>query len=209
MSRVMDEISPIKYSYIVTCLESYEVAEQQIKWLSHILPETWELIFVDDGSQPAIKIPSVTPKNTIVIRTNNYRPWTQDIARNLAARRARGKYLLMMDIDHILTPEAIHTVEKFTGKMCHFERQCGRFVDEKPQPVPEKANPVPPNIYLILRSVFLQLGGYDESLCNGHYHATDREFLKKFHSRHGGIEIRRGAGIYVIPSGKFHSLERK
>jgi glycosyltransferase involved in cell wall biosynthesis len=205
----MDDVSPIEYSYIVTCLESYEVAEQQIKWLSQILPDTWELIFVDDGSNPPIKIPSVTPKNTIIIRTGDYRPWTQDIARNKAARRARGKYLLMMDIDHILLSGAVQEMEKYNGKMCQFERHCGRFVDGKPQPVWEKANPVPPNIYLILRSVFLKLGGYDESLCDGHYRATDRVFLKKFRAAHGKIDVKKGVGIYVIPSGKFHSLERK
>jgi glycosyltransferase involved in cell wall biosynthesis len=205
----MDDVSPIQFSYIVTCLESYEVAEQQIRWLSQIIPETWELIFVDDGSNPPIKIPSVTPKNTIILRTNNYKPWTQDIARNKAARRAQGKYLLMMDIDHILTPETIRVIEKYDGKMCHFERQCGRFVDGKPQPVLHKANPVPPNIYLILRSVFLHLGGYDESLCDGHYRATDRVFLNKFYAAHGRIEVESGAYIYVIPNGKFHSLERK
>jgi len=205
----MDDVSSIQYSYIVTCLESYEIAEQQIKWLSQILPETWELIFVDDGSNPPIKIPQVTPKNTIILRTNNYKPWTQDIARNLAARRARGKYLLMMDIDHILIPGAVQEMEKYDGKMCQFERHCGRFVDGKPQPVPEKANLIPPNIYLILRSVFLNLGGYDESLCDGHYRATDRVFLGRFRTYHGKIDVKKGAGIYVIPSGKFHGLKRK
>jgi len=199
----------IKYSYIVTCLRSYEVAVDQIRWLSQILPDTWELIFVDDGSDPPIEIPSVQPKNTVVICTNNFKPWTQDIARNLAARRSRGKYLLMMDVDHILTLAAVRAIEKFTGKMCHFQRVCGRFVDGVPEPMVFSANRVPPNIYLILRSIFLELGGYNEALCDGHYRATDRVFLRKYEKAHGRIGVEAGAEIYVIPHGKFHGLERK
>lgn len=202
----------ITHSYIVSCLESYEVAQDQIRWLAGILPDNWELIFVDDGSNPSIVIPELRPKNTTVIRTNDSRPWTQDIARNRAARAACGNYLLMTDIDHVFTRESIWMLERFTGKMCHFPRRCGRFVDGKPQHVPSiKANRVPPNIYLIRRDIFLALGGYDESLCGEKYHATDRVFLAKYEATHGRIGTLEEAEIYVIPwqCATFHGLERK
>lgn len=201
----------ITHSYIVACLESYEIAQQQVRWLSQILPDNWELIFVDDGSDPPIKIPPKRPMNTTIIRTHDTRPWTQDIARNRAAQVAQGKYLLMTDIDHVFTPRAITVAEQFTGKMCWFSRVCGRFVDGKPEQVPIHANRVPPNIFLIRHNIFLALGGYDESLCGERYHDTDRVFLLKYEAEHGAIKTESRAEIFVVPEecGTFHRLERK
>jgi len=201
----------ITHSYIVSCLKSYEIAQDQIRWLAEILPGNWELIFVDDGSTPPIPIPEKQPKNTTILRTHDYRPWTQDIARNRAAREAQGEYLLMTDIDHVFTVESIRVIEKFTGKMCHFPRQCGRFVDGKPYPAPLRVNRVPPNIYLIRRDIFLSLGGYDESLCGKRYRATDKVFLDKYRVAHGTTPVLEDAEMYVIPEqyGTFHGLERK
>lgn len=199
----------ITHSYIVACLESYAVAQEQVHWLAKILPDNWELIFMDDGSEPPIPVPMCRPTNTQWLQTHDTRPWTQDIARNKAAALARGRYLLMTDIDHVFTAEAIAECERFKGNMCRWPRRCGHFVEGTPKPVAIPANRVPPNIYLIRRGLFLDLGGYDESLCQGHYTATDKVFLNKFESKYGHIAVARST-IFVIPGscGEFHRLAR-
>lgn len=199
----------ITHSYIVTCLESYAVAQKQVQWLARILPRNWELIFVDDGSVPPIVLPEQQPVNTRLIQTLDIRPWTQDIARNKAAALAQGQYLLMTDIDHVFTAKALAYIERFEGNMGRFHRRAGIFVEGTPRPLSVYVKPVPPNVYLIRRDVFMDLGGYDESLCTGRYTGTDAFFIRKYEAKYGRILL-VGSGVFVIPEPyeKFHQLSR-
>lgn len=151
----------ITRSYITTVLESYEYAARQVRHLARILPDHWELLFVDDGSVPEIPVPEERPKNTTVIRTGDTRDWSQDAARNLAARLARGEYILFADIDHTFTAAAIAVCDAFAGQALHFRRQMGGLdKDLRLRAEPGFCFDRSPNNYLIRRDLFLELGGY-------------------------------------------------
>ena len=64
---------------------------------------TWEVIIVDDGSNPPVEFNDMYR----TYRTNDTRPWTQPAARNLGVKKAIGEYVLCLDIDHIVPKETI------------------------------------------------------------------------------------------------------
>jgi hypothetical protein len=198
----------ITHSYITTVLESYEIADRQIRWLGKILPDCWELIFVDDGSVPEIRIPDGGPRNMTVIRSGDVREWTQGLARNMAAKKAAGEYLLFSDIDHVFTAGAIGVATRFRGDILHFRRQAGILGEDleihpDPQPVYARA----PNIFLIRRSLFLELGGY----CDKAGYGEDIGFLREVEEKTGNaIPQDESATITVICGNRmrFHHLAR-
>lgn len=109
-------------SIIIAVLESYSVVAYQLLHFDRILPDNWELILMDDGSDPSIqeqieisyeKAASVLRRRTNVkIVPTNFKkiPWHQPQARNEGSRIAKGRYLFFSDIDHILTMDAINSV---------------------------------------------------------------------------------------------------
>jgi glycosyltransferase involved in cell wall biosynthesis len=153
-----------------------------------------EIIIVDDGSpDPAVDVPrsSGLPELSIY-RVTEDRPWHQHAARNLGAHVARAPWLLLTDMDHVLTAAAadallsrlrkleastayfLHRVEADTG-----EPTLGR--DRKPKPHP--------NSFVMTRDLYWRVGGYDEDFCglygtDGLFKArlftiAERGFLKK------------------------------
>ena len=202
----------ITHSYIVTVLESYEYANRQIRWLAKILPANWELVFVDDGSDPPIPIPDERPENFMLIRTGDTRPWTNGLARNAAASVARGEYLLMTDIDHVFTPEAIAVANAFQGDVMRFRRQLGLLTaDLRIEPDPEPVYDLNPNIFVIRKSFFEATGGYGiEGL--GSSWTIDGPILAKIEEMiHNTIPQDRTAMIYTTLEEKmeFHHLDRR
>jgi glycosyltransferase involved in cell wall biosynthesis len=122
--------SDIRVSIIIPVLNSHEVVRRQILHFEKMgLPDDVELIFVDDGSDPVIGI-QTTIKNFTLIYTNDFREWTWPLARNKGAKHARGEYLIMADLDHIITKEIIETVRLFTGDFVRFHREFG-ILDEQ------------------------------------------------------------------------------
>ena len=202
----------ITHSYIVTALESYDVCQRQIRHLAQILPDNWELVFVDDGSNPPIDIPEIRPKFFHIIRTGDARPWTQGVARNVAGLYACGKYFLMTDINHFFTRQTIEACDSFTGEMLMFERAAGNLTEaleivKLGIPVHAKH----PNTFLISRELWEKTGGYRTEDA-GAYRPIDTPFLLKCEDLLGGdIPTHLGSRIYVIPEEveTFHGLARR
>jgi hypothetical protein len=196
----------------MTVLESYRMAAKQIRWLAKVMPATWELIFIDDGSEPKIKIPVERPANShFVWRQPNRLPgeWTQKEAFNYAADFASGEYLVKCDVDHILTPEAIEAVAEFDGDMMLFSREAGRLTEDlqiEPLDVPVYSRV--DDIYVLRKSIFEAVGGYPP-----HYERQYGQGGKQFwaYSQKPEADPRYGALIYVTPPEfeNYHSLERK
>ena len=107
-------------SLIVAVLESYEIVRKQCLWWAQCLPDDWEVILLDDGSQPPLDVPNVVPRHFSLVLTRDTRPWTQPLARNLGARLARADLLFLTDIDHMLSREAIAAVS-----MIRFRERTG------------------------------------------------------------------------------------
>ena len=228
----------MKVSIIIPCLESYEVVRRQLLHFERIgLPDDTELILVDDGSDPPIENTSSVP--VTIHRTNDKRPWTWALARNAGARLARGEYLLMFDVDHILTREALDFIRRFDGCKVQFIREFG-VLDENgeltqdmdvlvtyglpPNRKSLRIGPLPNN-FAMRRDLFWELGGYRENLVERPYPQGEDRLWKKtwydYQRRTGHEACPHRPMIYVFPVGKlvgdvdhnpmglFHNLSRK
>jgi hypothetical protein len=229
------DISGIRRSLVISVLESYEIVRGQCRYLETVLPEDWEFILLDDGSDPPIEMPEHKPRHFSLVYTRSSVAWTQAIARNLGARLARGQYVLFTDIDHIVTREALETVSRFEGSRMLFPRSFAVLDDVGRIHRDEAAlgvfgwNPaqagrlarearIHPNTFAIRRDLFIDglAGGYDEAMCSqGKYVEEDTEINTRY-SRLVAAGCAEpdvlGPEIYVYPdpasNPRFHRLQR-
>jgi hypothetical protein len=190
------------------------------------LSDEVEIIFVDDGSNPPL---SGEMKNLSWYYTDDKRPWTQGLARNLGASKAQGEYLFFTDIDHIITKEAIDDVLKFTEDKMVFPRYYGILGEEGDIVSDEKSmlefgldssrlrtrrgymcGGFHGNTYAIKREIFYQIGGYDPRYCQsmfhvgGRYQSEESKFNSRYH--HVGAKWQKiGSKIYFYPVGRFRT----
>lgn len=219
----------MKCSIIYNVLESYEIVRRQILHMSRIVPKDWEVIIVDDGSDPPIIIKMAAPFDLKVLYTLDGRFWTQGAARNLGASRARGEYLFMSDIDHMLSEEAVWAITEFTGTKMVFKRTKailngeGKICQDKetlreygcPEPYLKGEQGAGWNIFAMRRDLFFEIGGYLE--VSG-YGIEDVDFSKRTGQTMTKLGLARhtvGPAIYLYPNprrdakGVFHSLRRR
>lgn len=207
----MDEIST-KLSIVISVYQSYEIVRRQVLYYSKMdLP--FELIIVDDGSNPSIPEASY--------QTGNKLAWTQGLGRNLGASKAHGEYLLMTDIDHILSKEAIEDALNFTGNKMIFRRQIAVLdengdIRQDPDTLKEWGYEkdkldasVHGNTFVIKKSIFNELGGYEPSRSLIGYHPISKSgddvyFNKKWNYAFRGQRPAVGRDIYMFPVGRFN-----
>ena len=116
----------MRLSIIVPVLNSHEIVRRQILHFKQMdLPDDIEIIYMDDGSEPPLSFPDHGLKNFSIYQTNDSRPWTWALARNSGARLAKGKYLLMTDLDYIIPKNAIESALEFNGLKMRFKREFG------------------------------------------------------------------------------------
>ena len=60
-----------------------------------------------------------------ILKTNNFNPWTEHYARNVALKKAKGDKLICMDIDHIITKKLIDFVLNSDCDVVKFQRRFG------------------------------------------------------------------------------------
>lgn len=141
-----------------------------------------KVVIVDDGSPegPAANVPRPYGLPEIEIyRVTEDRPWHQHAARNLAASVALEGWLLLTDMDHVLTAEAVAMLLKAIGKgkldegtvymLDRVEADTGLPTlgkDHKPKPHP--------NSFVMTRAMFWRIGGYDERATG--FYGTDKLF---------------------------------
>lgn len=218
----------IRLSLIVSVLESHEVVRRQLLHLARVLSDETELIVIDDGSDPPIAIDtSVRIPHLHWRRTEDRRPWTQPKARNIGARMATAERLLFFDIDHIITTDVLHKGFCFVGDKMHWWRRPGILdsdgtlvLDERVLREHGMRDPSPSvhqNSFVIKRSLFELLGGYDERFC-GRYGGDDIDFNRRYDQlcRLGRAKPSEVMGEgFVFPDpvtdtrGLFHSLPRQ
>jgi Glycosyltransferases involved in cell wall biogenesis len=129
-----------------------------------------EVIIVDDGSpEPAIDVErSEGLPELRIFRVREDRPWWQHGARNIGAHEAHGPWLLLTDIDHVLTASAAAALLKRIG---HLDAQTAYFLhrieaDTGLPTVSAKGQRKPhPNSFVMTRDLFWRVGGYDEDYC--------------------------------------------
>ncbi len=188
----------MKLSIIVPVLNSHEIVRRQMLWFKRMdLPDTVEILYVDDGSDPPIQVePEDAPRNFRIIVTNDFRPWTWAVARNTGAKQAQGIYFLMTDLDYILSKDAILRSLEFTGDRLAFHREFG-VLDEDgnftqdiptllrygllPERVPTRGVKMPPhpNNFTMRKEVYWMLGGYREDCIGKPYPQGEDRWFKK------------------------------
>lgn len=223
----------MKASIVIAVLNSHEVLRRQFLHFEKMnLADDIEIIIIDDGSEPPLQ---GSLKNLTIWPTNDKRPWTQPIARNIGARMARGEYLICTDIDHILSRKLIDTVLSSDYDVIRFKREAG-VLDENGEFTQDMAilqaygyeknrglrMSAHGNSYAIRRELFLELGGSQQRT---RYPNRDEQKIKRGLHRLGDkvkmlINDDRPT-IYMIPNGRFcgdkdynpfglfHNLSRK
>lgn len=143
-----------------------------------------EVVIVDDGSpEPAVDVerPDGLPALRIY-RVLEDKPWRQHGAKNIGAHEAAAPWLLLTDIDHILTASAADALLKRlpkmdgnTAYMLHrVEADTGLpTVNDKGQLKPH------PNSFVMSRNLYWRVGGYDEEFEG---YGTDGQFKQRLYS---------------------------
>lgn len=206
-----------------------------------------ELILVDDGSDPPLRdtkeiieccLRTGGSHSIHIHETNDTRPWTWALARNHGAKLAHGEYLLMYDLDHIITRKLLDFVRAFKGHKVQFIREfgvldeMGRFTQDRdvleayglPREKGIGVGPLPNN-FAMRKDLFWELGGYREDLVERPYPQGEDRLWKKtwydYQRRTGNFCDPHRPVIYVFPVGKlvgdvdhnpmglFHNLSRK
>jgi predicted glycosyltransferase involved in capsule biosynthesis len=224
----------MKVSIVIAVLESREVLRRQTRYFQRMaLPEDVEIIILDDGSKPPLEV-DVRLRNFSLFPTDDFRPWSQPCARNYGAAMAKGEFLLMTDIDHMLSKEAIEEVRQFDGDKMMFPRHWavlddgGRIVQDtkilfdhglSEELYKERGLHAGhhANTFAMRKRIFEELGGYDESFC-GKYGGDDTNFSRRYGQHHYSGNCARhimGPRIYVYPDPRrdikkvFHNLRYK
>lgn len=184
-------------------LNSGMLAVQYQGWKdwSDELKERWHIILVDDGSpEPAIDVsrPKGLPKLSIY-RVLEDRPWHQHAARNLGAHQADAGWMVLTDMDHVLSADAAQEIlrridELEVNPKCIYmldrvEGDTGDFTTDK------AGNPKPhPNSFFLTKRLYWKIGGYDEDFCG--LYGTDsmfkaRAFVRGHKAHLHGVALRR------------------
>lgn len=222
----------MKISIIIAILNSHEIVRRQIEHFKKMnLSKEVEFVFIDDGSEPPLSFTDSGLMGLTIYHTNDKRPWTQGLARNLGAEKAKGEYLFFTDIDHIITKEAIEDALKFNGDKMVFPRyfgildEVGNIVCDKDSLLEFGLHParvrthrgimcagMHGNTYAIRRPIFEKIGGYLPRYCTQGFHMGGRfqSEESKFNSQYRQLVARGeaesqaiGSKIYCYPVSKF------
>lgn len=155
-----------------------------------------EVLVVDDSSpEPAADVPR--PEGLPALRIWRLAdvkdpmtpPWRQDAARNRAAHEARGEWLFLSDMDHVLPAESLRQLLALiaTGK----DLVYSFFRLDAPDLTPKRdarGNLHPhPNTYAMTKARYWTVGGYDEDYCG--IYGTDGYWRKHLLSQSTLVQL--------------------
>jgi glycosyltransferase involved in cell wall biosynthesis len=133
-----------------------------------------QVIIVDDGS-PEHPAENVMQELDVDFKRRLFRiktdvRWNWLAARNIGAHHAETEWILLTDIDHVVTPECFDAVVYGV----HLQHLIYRF--SRREHTGEAIHPHP-NSWLMTRRMFWKVGGYDEALSG--YYGTDGEYRRR------------------------------
>lgn len=152
------------------------LARQVLEWNAY--PKGIRVVLVDDGSpEPALPIVKehLSPRSQAevsVYRITEDVPWNREGARNLGASVALTQWIVQVDIDHVLPAiSAALLLRNAPDPSCwyrfHRWRVGAADATRRKDAIPDQVRfgEVHPHIdsYLVLRSVYWAIGGYDEN----------------------------------------------
>ena len=194
----------MKCSIILPVLDSHEIFRRQMVRFEKIMPADFELIVLDDGSDIPLQYDRRVPFRFRLLHTNDKRPWTNDLARNTGAGVASGEYLLMTDVDHVLTPETLDLVQRFHGDMLKFHRQVAALDEHGEVRNIREALYPHPNTFAIRKSLFEGMGGYTpQYLGYGAHDSRFRERYQELVDQGRAQQVEVAGTIYVVTDVKW------
>lgn len=154
-----------------------------IRQMPDRLREHVHLIIVDDGSpnhpaQPAL----IGGAMLQIYRMREDVRWNQDACRNIGVKHAETNWVLLTDMDHIVSPAAweILIARKWDeGKAYTFGRVSA------PDMSPYKPHP---NSWFMHRDLFNSIGGYDERFAG--LYGTDGDFKDRLRAKYPVKQIK-------------------
>lgn len=212
------------------------LARQLREWANYPLHvrHAFDFVIIDDGSRhPASDVllehsgllESVCPT---LYRIDDDIPWNQHGARNLGARETDCPWLLMLDIDHVLTAEnaealthRLHGVRDDLLRWFRFPRERIGAEDETrakdsmlrgiPSDMPRATVNRAMNCYLTTRAAYWEAGAYNEDFC-GTY-GGDTQFLNELRDVAGEPVILNDVWLQVhtrhsVPDANERTLDR-
>jgi hypothetical protein len=220
----------MKLSIVIAFLDSHEAVRRQVLHFKRMnLPDDIEFIFVDDGSNPPHSISDYNLKNLTLAYTHDTRPWTQGLARNFGVGLAKGEYLFVTDIDHILSKEAIMAAYKFTGHKMMFPRFLAVLTEKgaltqdidvlKKYGLDTKRLQTDRGLYasyhgntwVMKKKDFVDLGMNNPKFCQYGHHAPSRggedgDFNARWNrwARERNIQATVGPKIYMFTNGRYN-----
>jgi len=152
-----------------------------------------EIVIVDDCSPvfPARDvIRGCDLPNIRLFRLGVDLPWNQDAARNIGAHEARGEYLLLTDIDHVVP-------ESTLSELCDIEDNLSVYTLARKAHFSDKIIPSHVNSYFLSKALYWGIGGYDEDFW-GTY-GSDRLFRTR---------VLKSAPIKELPNSRLELVTR-
>jgi len=215
----------MKLSVVTAVLDSPEIVRRHILHYRRMGFNPWEeleFIYVDDGSDPPLNTQFDNCAGFTIYTTHIKTPWTQPAARNLGVKRAKGEYVLCLDVDHFAPKETIDFLLSDHGyDIVRFRRQCG-ILDENGYftqdmdvmhewgLLPDRGLGLPPhgNSYAFNRDLYLKLGGVSEQYVGtGKYPNREELPLKKKIKELGDrikiLQDQTKPLIYMFPNGQY------
>lgn len=141
-------------------------------------PSSVHVIVIDDGSpeEPALPVLEGFDRSAWKPRVHCYRvtvdiPWNREGARNLGTYLAETDWLVHLDIDHVLSANAVRALLEFEprpSRWYRFPRWRVGMADEtrRKDSLPDdcELGRIKPHIdsYLMSRATYFEVGGYDE-----------------------------------------------
>jgi glycosyltransferase involved in cell wall biosynthesis len=183
---LMTDLSIVLPYYLNPSMLSLQFAN----WASwpEAIKDRVEIVIVDDGSPEGHAIDVLRPEGLpklSIYRVLEDRPWHQHAARNLGADVAKGEWLLLTDMDHVLKQDAAEALLKRInlGKL---DRKAiytlARVEADTGLPTMKDGREKPhPNSFVVTKETFWHIGGYDESFVG--VYGTDSLFRSRAYSR--------------------------
>ena len=169
-------MSESKFTLVIPYYRNPKMLAEQIAELNQY-PDGYDFIVVDDGSpEPAESIVRAGASRPLLQKLQLYRvdvdiPWNRGGARNLGSKQATTKWLIHVDIDHLLPAgcaEALlsHPIDsRFWYRFPRYRR--GKADDTRRKdtiPPDQEFGKIHPHIdsYVVPRTTYWKSGGYDE-----------------------------------------------
>lgn len=160
--------------------------------------ERIDFIVVDDGSPTPIRYPSRAELNLGIFRIHADIPWNIPGAKNLGVLKSRTEWVLVSDIDHMLTAEAAEKLLKLDTSNPKVYYGCEREFPGGTMAVTDSMQKTRRNIpatLIINQRLFIDAGGFDEDF-SGSYGKDDS--MLKWHLEANVGCRRRESGVVLL-----------